>query len=289
MSRVVRPDRPEALAAREPASEHSPTTLASSPSTGETDPGARVLANYLPRHRLERLRALAAAPATAPHEETADVALLFLDLTGFTRLTEEHARRGRAGAEELAELLDRLFGRVGVLVTQTGGDLLTVAGDAALAMFPVGAEVDSREAVRRAAACGLVIQRELATRPIERLAELRLRAGVAFGEVRLLELGGVHGRWESLVAGAPLVDLVSEGPLKLRLNVPSFYLTQLKVGVPFDVTVNETGKTYQAKVSAVNARVDAVAQTVELEAHIDGDPPELLAGMSGIARFSFQP
>ena len=31
-------------------------------------------------------------------------------------------------------------------------------------------------------------------------------------------------------AGAPLLDLVSDGPLKLRLNVPSLYLRQLKVG-----------------------------------------------------------
>jgi RND family efflux transporter MFP subunit len=90
-------------------------------------------------------------------------------------------------------------------------------------------------------------------------------------------------------AGAPLVDLVSEGPLKLRLNVPSLYLRQLKVGTPFEVVINETGKPYPAKVTAINSRVDAVAQTVELEARIDGKPVELLAGMSGIARFAFKP
>lgn len=85
--------------------------------------------------------------------------------------------------------------------------------------------------------------------------------------------------------GAPLVELVSEGPLKIRLNVPSRWLRQLRVGTPFDVTINETGGTYPAKVTAMNARVDAVAQTIELEARMDGAPAELLAGMSGIARF----
>lgn len=89
--------------------------------------------------------------------------------------------------------------------------------------------------------------------------------------------------------GAPLVELVSDGPLKLRLNVPSVYLRQLKVGTPFEVAVNETGKTYPARVTAINARVDAVAQTIELEARIHGKPSELLAGMSGIARFPFNP
>jgi RND family efflux transporter MFP subunit len=96
-------------------------------------------------------------------------------------------------------------------------------------------------------------------------------------------------QYQGVNAGAPLVDLVSDGPLKLRLNVPSLYLRQLKVGTTFDVAVNETGKTYPAKVSAINARVDAVAQTVELEARIDGKHSELLAGMSGIARFPFTP
>jgi len=89
--------------------------------------------------------------------------------------------------------------------------------------------------------------------------------------------------------GAPVLDLVSDGPLKLRLNVPSIYLRQLKVGTSFDVAINETGKTYPARVTAINARVDAVAQTIELEARIDGQAAELLAGMSGIARFPFKP
>lgn len=84
---------------------------------------------------------------------------------------------------------------------------------------------------------------------------------------------------------APLIDLVSDGPLKLRLNAPSSLLRTLRVGQSFDVDINETGKTYPAKVTAINARVDAVAQTVELEGRIDGRPSELLAGMTGIARF----
>lgn len=48
--------------------------------------------------------------------------------------------------------------------------------------------------------------------------------------------------------------------------------------------IDETGKTYPARVTAINARVDAVAQTVELEASITGLPANSLAGMTGIAR-----
>ena len=38
-------------------------------------------------------------------------------------------------------------------------------------------------------------------------------------------------------------------------------------------------------VTGLCSTTDAVAQTVELEARIDGKHAELLAGMSGIARF----
>lgn len=89
--------------------------------------------------------------------------------------------------------------------------------------------------------------------------------------------------------GTPLLELVSDGPLKIRLNAPSRWLMQLREGTPFEVTINETGRSYPAKVTAINARVDAVAQTIELEARLNGAPPELRPGMSGVARFRIAP
>lgn len=78
---------------------------------------------------------------------------------------------------------------------------------------------------------------------------------------------------------------MSDGPLKVRLNVPSTLLAKLKPDAPLVVSIHETGKSYPARVSAINARVDAVAQTVELEARLNAEHPELMAGMSGVARF----
>lgn len=92
--------------------------------------------------------------------------------------------------------------------------------------------------------------------------------------------------YQTVTAGTPLFDLVSEGPLKVRLNVPSTLLQKLKTGMPLQVTIRETGKTYPAHIRTINFRVDAVAQTVELEAKLDAQYPELIAGMSGTARFS---
>ena len=95
--------------------------------------------------------------------------------------------------------------------------------------------------------------------------------------------------YQGVNVGSPLVEMVSEGPLKVRLNAPSRLLRTLRDGTPFSVEIDETGKTYQAKVTAINARVDAVAQTVELEGRIAGKNPELLSGMTGLARFKAQP
>jgi RND family efflux transporter MFP subunit len=88
----------------------------------------------------------------------------------------------------------------------------------------------------------------------------------------------------SVTPGQPLVDLVKTGPLKLRLNVPSRLLAPLKVGKLFDVSIDETGQTYQARVAAINSRVDPVSQTIEIEAAMTQNYPGLLAGMSGTAR-----
>ncbi|MFQ6573904.1 efflux RND transporter periplasmic adaptor subunit [Pseudomonas sp. UM16] len=96
----------------------------------------------------------------------------------------------------------------------------------------------------------------------------------------------VHAKpFQTVAAGTPLFDLVSDGALKVRLNVPSNLLPQLKGNQALEVDILETGKVYPAHVSAINARVDAVAQTVELEARLDAAHPELIAGMSGTARF----
>lgn len=95
--------------------------------------------------------------------------------------------------------------------------------------------------------------------------------------------------YQGVGIGVSLVDLISEGPLKLRLNVPSRWLPQLREGLGFEVTINETGRSHPAHVTLINARIDAVAQTIELEARMDRDEPELLAGMSGIARFPIEP
>lgn len=92
--------------------------------------------------------------------------------------------------------------------------------------------------------------------------------------------------YQSVNQAQPLLEIVSSGPLKLRLNVPAKWIGWLKKGTPFEVAIDETGKRYKASVSALNGRIDAISQTIELEATITDKAEELLPGMSGTARFN---
>lgn len=145
-------------------------------------------------------------------------------------------------------------------------------------LLKLDAAGDTEVALARAEA-----QRAAASIDVARaqLAQCEIKAPFAGRVVRL------HAKpHQSVNVGAPLLELVSEGPLKLRLNVPSRMLRTLRAGSPVEVDIMETGQTYAAEVTAINARVDAIAQTIELEARLKDAPPELLPGMSGIARIA---
>lgn len=93
-------------------------------------------------------------------------------------------------------------------------------------------------------------------------------------------------QYQGVNVGQPLMEIVSSGPLKVRLNAPSKWLSWVKPGTAFEVRIDETGRSYPAVVSAINGRVDAVSQSVEIEGRVNGAYADLLAGMSGIARFA---
>jgi membrane fusion protein, multidrug efflux system len=86
--------------------------------------------------------------------------------------------------------------------------------------------------------------------------------------------------------GQPLMELVNDGPLRIKLNAPSKLLGKIKPGSGFTVQIDETNGRYPATVTAINSRVDSVSQTVELEGRLTRSYRELLPGMSGIADLS---
>jgi len=81
--------------------------------------------------------------------------------------------------------------------------------------------------------------------------------------------------------GQPMLDIIDDSVLELEFIVPSHWLAWLKPGYAFQVRIDETGKSYPAKVLRIGARVDPVSQSVKTVAAVDGNYRELMAGMSG--------
>jgi class 3 adenylate cyclase/tetratricopeptide (TPR) repeat protein len=145
------------------------------------------------------LGAVAAAPAaTGPASvaaivpETAElrlVSVLFVDLVGFTSLSESRE------AEDVRELLGRYFDSARTIVERYGGTIEKFIGDAVMAVWgvPVAREDDAERAVR--AALEVVDAVQVLGAEIQAEA-LRARAGVVTGQVAALENPG-----EGLVVG----------------------------------------------------------------------------------------
>ncbi|MDP9164589.1 MAG: AAA family ATPase [Actinomycetota bacterium] len=139
-----------------------------------------------------------------PVAHTVEGSLLFVDVAGFTALSERLARRGRAGAEEVTGLIDATFGRLLAAAYADGGSLLKFGGDALLLLFTGDAHPI------RAAHAAVGIRRgprelgPLSTSVGE--VRLRLSMGLHSGEVQLVLAGDVNR--ELVITGPGATEVV---------------------------------------------------------------------------------
>ena len=80
------------------------------------------------------LRAWSPTAGEARHMQV-DGSLAFVDISGFTKLTERLARKGNVGAEEMSDLLDATFSALLQDARAQGADLVKWGGDAVLLLF----------------------------------------------------------------------------------------------------------------------------------------------------------
>ena len=90
---------------------------------------------------------------------------------------------------------------------------------------------------------------------------------------------------ETVSPGKELIKILDDSSLEVDILLPSKWLTNLKIGSPFSFHVDETGKDYPAKITALGARIDPVSQTIRITGSLQKQYTELLAGMSGSAQF----
>ena len=160
------------------------------------------LRSFVPKLVAERF--LTGEAPVEPLLVRSDAAVLFADISGFTRLTEEMAKRGAAGIEELTRVLNVDIGSLVDVIHDHGGDILKFAGDALLAIWPYRSGEDPAAAVLRAAQCGVEAQQRFQRLPEFGGLRISVRIAVGAGVVSTLIVGGVNGRWETVATGEAL-------------------------------------------------------------------------------------
>ena len=119
--------------------------------------------------------------ATAPDKRTwtGEGTAAFVDISGFTKLSESLAKKGRVGAEQVADSIGGVFESMLSVAYASGGSLLKFGGDALLLWFDGEQHArepeDPRGAARAAACC---VRRGNAKRP-RGTASLELNDGFA--------------------------------------------------------------------------------------------------------------
>jgi membrane fusion protein (multidrug efflux system) len=90
-------------------------------------------------------------------------------------------------------------------------------------------------------------------------------------------------------AGQALLDILDDSTLEAEFLVPSRWLAWIRSSQKLTIRIDETDREYPASVQRIGARVDPVSLSIKINATIDGEFPELLAGMSGVARLTPEP
>ncbi|NJP04661.1 MAG: tetratricopeptide repeat protein [Chloroflexaceae bacterium] len=142
-----------------------------------------------------------------PSDARFPATVLFADVSGFTALTEALSQQGTQGAEELTRLLNTYFERMIDLLEAEGGEIAKFSGDALTVLFPATDEplpYTLQRAIQAAEAMQAAMTDFAALPTSVGNASLTMRIGIGVGEVVALQVGGMFGRWEYVVAGDPL-------------------------------------------------------------------------------------
>src|SRR4051812_20264609 len=161
-----------------------------------------VLSPYVP----QLLRGWTQADAGDRHMRVSGT-LAFVDISGFTRLTERLARKGNVGAEELSDLLSSTFADLLAESYEDGADLVKWGGDAMLLLFRGSGHASraARAAHRMRARLGVIGHFPTSSGAVS----LRMSVGIHSDEFDFFLVGDPTVHRELLVAG-PAATVTAE-------------------------------------------------------------------------------
>ena len=151
----------------------------------------RLVVDWVRHHRGDRFRVV-------------EGSLLSADISGFTALSERLATLGKAGAEELTDLLNRCFDGMIAAAHGHGGDVLKFGGDALLILFR-GPDHTARACVA-ASEMRACLARPLTSERAPRV-RLRMSQGIHTGDFNFFLVGDTYR--ELIVTGPAVTATVA--------------------------------------------------------------------------------
>ena len=123
--------------------------------------------------------------------------LAFADISGFTKLTERLARKGKVGAEEMNDLLDDVFTELLEIAYRDGAGLIKWGGDAVLLLFE--GEDHAARACRAAHGMRRALRERGRMHSSAGFVSLRMSVGIHTGVFHFFLVGDAHR--ELIIAG----------------------------------------------------------------------------------------
>ncbi|CAF3374726.1 unnamed protein product [Rotaria socialis] len=112
------------------------------------------------------------------------ITLLFLDVSGFTSLTEQYSNDAHLGIDQLTHTLNSYFDTLVSQILLYNGDIYKFAGDAILAVW-----ANEFNGTEQALKCALYLQEKCGSYETDVGVVLRLKIAIAYGPVRALFIG----------------------------------------------------------------------------------------------------
>lgn len=135
---------------------------------------------------------------------------LWLDVSGFTALSERLAQQGAAGIAAISATLNQFYDGITGVVAASAGDVVFFAGDGALCYWNASGESELAHSAFAAAEAALRLQSEVgACRHGGELLEFRI--GIGSGVFYLDTTGGDRGSWFDILTGPALAAVALLG------------------------------------------------------------------------------
>ncbi|MCX7680828.1 MAG: AAA family ATPase, partial [Anaerolineae bacterium] len=162
----------------------------------------RAVSTYLPRRVVTSL--LTDPQPAQPRGEFASGTVMCADISGFTAMSEKLSQLGKAGAEEVTGIINRLFTTLQEVSERYGGDLVKFGGDALIIHF--GEEAHALRACLAAMQMQEAMGSFRETPTSQGVFRLQMSIGIGSGPLFMVNLGSEEGM-EFVVMGQAIARM----------------------------------------------------------------------------------